>query len=94
MEFEVQTCGLELEAAKLYTTTHFVHLKTLTNLVEKKIIIEALKRSRGEITSAAKTLGIARTTLTMKCYKFNIQPIIYKGEVEYYVPNQPANPSN
>ena len=40
--------------------------------IERKLIIQALERSRGTVSHAAQLLGLRRTTLVEKMRRFNM----------------------
>lgn len=65
-------------------------LKDHMDSIEKDLIISALTRSRGQVTNAAKQLGVARTTLKMKLVKFGINRYLFKG----VLPDATSQPSN
>jgi DNA-binding NtrC family response regulator len=67
-----------LEAADFVLKSNESHTKNVESLdirsVEKFTIINALTKTNGNLSNAAKELGMGRTTLYRKMKKYNLQP--------------------
>jgi len=53
-------------------------LKTMTGNIEKELIIEELKRSRGNMSRAARALGITERIMGLRVKKYRIDPDRFK----------------
>lgn len=53
-------------------------LNVMVDGVEKEIIVEALKRSRGNMAKAARELGITERVMGLRVAKFGVNPRQFK----------------
>ena len=58
-------------------------LEDILSDVEQKIIIEELKRSRGNMAKAARTLGMTERTMGLRVARYKIDPMQYKKRPVY-----------
>ncbi len=61
-----------LQTPSMMDTAHSVRLKSQLNLLERDVIIDALKRNNGRISKACEDLGITQRMLRYKIKKLNI----------------------
>ncbi len=78
------TSGEDKNNSDLWNTSHplsaipgsGICLKSLVTEYEKKLIVQALKKSRGKKNRAARLLNVKRTTLVEKIKRLNLNPEI------------------
>ena len=56
-------------------------LKRCLDGLERKLLIDALKETKGNKARASRLLDVKRTTFLMKMRKFNIKPEEYNNDV-------------
>ena len=74
----IMTDSSEIQEADLLLKTSSPRSPKLASLnvgeIEKEAIIQAIRKNGGNLTSAARELGMGRTTLYRKLERYNIQP--------------------
>lgn len=67
-----------LQSAESTGTNPNETLKTALNKLEKELVLDALKSSRGNMAKAARSLGISERKMGLRVTKYSIAPSIFR----------------
>jgi transcriptional regulator with GAF, ATPase, and Fis domain len=71
----------EIAPEPIKTPTRRINFNSIVARFECRLIERALRESNGELTGAARSLGLVRTTLSMKLTRYGINRLSFKRPI-------------